>query len=400
MRLPIVTVALAVLASLPSSRLHAQQDTTVKWYDRFRFDGDIRVRFDYISNSETADRGRARIRVRTGFTVPVSRTVTAGLRLATAEQGSVTSTNINLSGAFTLKNIALDRAYITWTPSPRFTITGGKFAFPVVKPAGVMRTEMVFDEDVAPEGFHEQVTLVTRREGLLRRVAVLGEQWSVRESGSGPDTWMLGGQVVTDLALSTRVSATVTGGYYGYVNGKRLAAARNANEELLISNSVVLEDGTVLEGGQELFPPEGNPIATFVNDFELLNANAGITVDRVFGSMPLQLYVDVVHNAGASSERTGYWVGLTAGALRRRGDWTASAVYARVPTEAVLSIYNYSDLGLGGTNNTGPIFQVQYRPGKDFTLSARHHIMSAVNEATGFSSKPVHRLLLDAGVSF
>ena len=380
-------------------RLQAQQDTAAKWYDRLRFEGDMRVRFDLINLDET-DRGRVRIRLRTGFTLPISRTVTTGVRVATAEVGSVTSTNISLSGAFTLKNFGIERAYVSWAPSPRFTMTGGKFQLPLIRPAGVMRTEMVYDEDVAPEGFHEQVNLVLNKEGVLRRLALLGEQWTINEVSDGPDTWMLGGQLAADLTFSPRVSGTIAGGYFDYVHGKTLATARNSNSALFVSNSVVLRDGTVLEGGKSLAPPTGNPFATFVNDFELLNANAGITVDKVFGRQPLNIYVDAVHNAGAESENTGYWAGITAGALRRRGDWTATVIYSRLEAEATLSIYNYSDMGFGGTNNQGPIFQVQYRPGNNFTLSARHHIMSAINEATGVSTRPIHRLLLDAGVSF
>src|SRR5678815_19720 len=117
MRLPLVTIALVALAAGPAARLHAQQDTTVKWYDRLRFEGDMRVRFDYLGLDET-DRGRVRIRLRTGFTLPIAKTVTAGVRVATAEVGSVTSTNISLSGAFTLKNFGIERAYISWAPSP------------------------------------------------------------------------------------------------------------------------------------------------------------------------------------------------------------------------------------------------------------------------------------------
>jgi len=349
------------MAASPLVRLHAQQDTTAKWYDRLRFEGDMRVRFDYLGLDET-DRGRVRIRLRTGFTLPIAKTVTAGVRVATAEVGSVTSTNISLSGAFTLKNFGIERAYISWAPSPRFTMTGGKFQLPLIRPAGVFRTEMVYDEDVAPEGFHEQLNLVLNKEGVLRRIALLGEQWTINEVGDGPDTWMLGGQLAADLAFSPRVSGTITGGYFTYAHGKTLAAARNTNSALFVSNSVVLRDGTVLEGGKSLAPPTGNPFATFVNDFNLLNGNAGITVDQVFGRQPLNIYLDVVHNTGAESENTGYWAGITAGALRRRGDWTATVVYSRLETEATLSIYNYSDLGVGGTNNQGPIFQVQYRP--------------------------------------
>ena len=102
MRLPFVTIALVALAARPAARLNAQQDTTVKWYDRFRFEGDMRVRFESIGVEENPDRGRIRIRMRTGFTVPVSKTVTAGFRIATAEVGSVTSTNISLTGASTI----------------------------------------------------------------------------------------------------------------------------------------------------------------------------------------------------------------------------------------------------------------------------------------------------------
>jgi hypothetical protein len=211
---------------------------------------------------------------------------------------------------------------------------------------------------------------------------------------------MLGTQAIADLTFSPRLSATIGGGYYGYVHGQTLATARNANSALLVSNSVVLRDGTVLEGGRSLSPPAGNPFARYVNDFEILSGTAGIVVDKVFGSRPLQLYVDAAHNLGAETENTAYWLSASAGVLRKRGDWAASVIYARVPTEAVLSIYNYSDLGLGGTNNKGPILQVQYRPGKDFTLSLRHHMITAVNDATGVSSGTIHRLMLDAGVAF
>ena len=397
---PILLVTLAALMVGSALRVEAQQDTTPKWYDRLRFEGDFRVRYESFSLENAPGRGRFRIRMRTGFTLPISRTVTAGVRIATSEPGSVTSHNVSLTGGFTYKNIGLDRAFLSWVPSNRFTLTAGKFANPLVRPAALMRSELIWDDEVAPEGFHEQVNLVVAKEGLLRRLALLGEQWSLQEISNAADTWMIGGQAVADLAFSSRVSATLTGGYYGYLNGTQLATARNSNGALVVSNSVVLQDGTVLPGGKLLAPPAGNPFASFVNDFELLTGSAGITIDKVFGRMPLQAYFDVVQNLGASAEETGYWAGISAGALRQRGDWAATVLYAHVPTEATLSMYSYSDLGSGGTNVQGPIFQLQYRPSKDFTLSARHHMISAVNVATGASPNTLHRLMIDAGVSF
>lgn len=393
-------VAMVLLSAGSGARLSAQQDTTTRWYDRIRFEGDFRLRHETFASDDVTPRGRFRIRMRAGFTLPISKTVTSGVRLATAEPGSVTSHNVTFTGALTPKNIFLDRAYLTWTPSSRFTMTGGKFGLPLVRPAGLFRTEMLFDDEVAPEGFHEQVTLVQQKGGVLRRLAVLGEQWVLQELGDQPDTWMLGGQAVADLTFSVRTTAVITGGYYGYLRGKRLALARNGNSQLLVTNSVVLRDGTILTGGKSLAPAASNPFAEFVSDFQLINGSVGISVERVFGRMPLQVYVDVVHNAGATDERTGYWTALSAGTIRRTGDWAATVMYNRVPTEAVPSMYSYSDFGLGGTNNKGVIVQVQYRPGKDFTLSLRHHAITPVNAATAASDKTLHRLMLDAGVSF
>ncbi len=393
-------VVMALLPAGPSARLSAQQDTATRWYDRIRFEGDFRLRHETFAIDDVTPRGRLRIRMRAGFTLPISTTITSGVRLAIAEPGNVTSHNVTLGGALSPKNIFLERAYLTWTPSSRFTLTGGKFAMPLVRPAALFRTEMLFDDEVAPEGLHEQVTLVQQRSGVLRRLAVLGEQWVLQELADQSDTWMLGGQAVADLTFSSRTTAVITGGYYGYLRGNRLALARNNNSQLLVTNSVVLRDGTLLAGGQPLIPAATNPFATFVSDFELLNASAGISVDRVFGRMPLQLYVDVVHYAGAADAGTGYWAALSAGTIRRRGDWAATVMYTRVPTETVLSMYSYSDFGLGGTNNKGVIAQIQYRPGKDFTLSVRHHAITPVNAATAASDKTLHRLMLDAGVSF
>jgi len=400
MQLTIVTIASVALVALPSVRLAAQQDTATKWYDRIRFEGDVRLRHELFSQEGIDDRGRLRIRMRAGFVMPISKTLSAGARLATAEPGSITSHNVTLGGGLSPKNVFIDRAWVSWTPSARFTATGGKFALPFARPAALFRSELIYDDEVSPEGFHEQVTMVQSKTGFLRRLAVMGEQWLQLEQSDLPDSWMLGGQIVADLAFSKRVTGTLAGGYHGFLHGQSLALTRNTNSAILVTNSVVLRDGTVLTGGKSLSPPSTSPFATYLNPFELISGTAGLSVDSVFGRMPLQMYVDVVHNAGASDENTGYWAALSAGTIRRKGDWAATVLYGRVPTEAVLSMYSYSDFGFGGTNNKGAVFQVQYRPGRDFTLSLRHHIITPVNSATAANANTLQRLQLDAGVSF
>ncbi|HEX9893488.1 MAG TPA: putative porin [Gemmatimonadales bacterium] len=391
------TLVFALLAACPSARLTAQEP---RWYERLRFDGDFRLRHETFFQSDTGTRGRLRIRLRAGFTLPLTSTLTTGFRLASAEPGSVTSHNVTLTGALTPKNLFIDRAFLAWTPNSWLSITGGKFGLPLQRPAGLMRSELVFDDEVAPEGIHEQITLVSSRSGTVRRLMLLGEQWSLAEVPGETDAWMLGGQAVLDLALGGRATATLTGGFFGFLHQEMLARARNNNSALLVTNGVVLADGTILEGGQPLVPPSGNPFLAFVSDFKLVNGSIGISVDSVFRRMPLQLYLDLVHNSGAEVERNGLWSGLTVGALRRPGDWSASVLYTRVERESVVSMYSYSDLGLGGTNVEGPVWTAQYRMAGPLTLSYRHHYTRPLIPVPALPDRRLHRILLDAGVSF
>jgi hypothetical protein len=211
---------------------------------------------------------------------------------------------------------------------------------------------------------------------------------------------MLGGQGVLDLSLGSRVNATLTAGYFGFIHSGLLARLRNTNSALVVSNAVVLQDGTVLGGGEALSPSAANPFLGFVSDFDLLNLSAGVTIERAVGRHPLQLYADLVENTGADDHSTGWWTGLSLGAIRRSGDWSASVLWTRLETDAVLSMYSYSDLGFGGTNVHGPILTAQFRPVGSLTLSYRHHLTRSVVPVGGLPDRRLHRIMLDAGVSF
>lgn len=394
---PVVLAAMTTGAS----PLVAQEAAEPKWYERVRFEGDFRLRYEGFSGTEFQDaRGRMRLRFRAGLSLPIGATLTTGFRLASLEPGSVTSHNVSFTNTTLPKTIALDRAWLTWTPSARFTATGGKFANPLVRPEGLMRTELAFDDEVSPEGFHQQVTVLSSRSGTVRRLALLTEQWSMLEFSTGADSWMLGGQAVADLGFGSRVTARLTGGFLGYLHGAQMATARNGNGALLVTNAVVLRDGTIVEGGKAIAPTAGNPFARFYNDFEIVTASAGVTVERVVGRMPLQLYLDAAHNAAADEDASAWWAGLSVGRLRAAGDWAATALLTRVEKEAVLSMFSYSDLGTGGTNQHGPVFQVQFRPARDVTLSIRDHLMRPILPVDGVASGTLHRLQIDAGVSF
>lgn len=394
----LISLVAAWTVFAPPSR--AQDAPSGPWYERMQVAGDFRVRHESFWLPDSSPRGRARMRFRVGFALPVAKQFTTGIRLASGEPGNVTSHNVTLSGELAPKSIQLDRAWLTWTPGRTVTVTGGKFAMPLRRPEGLMPTEMIFDDEVSPEGFHQEIVLTRSDSGFVRRLVLMGEQWSLRELAHEGDTWMLGGQVAAELAPGPRVRLSLQGAYLGFRHGHQLAAARNDNRQLLVTNAVVLFDGTIVEGGKAISPTSGNPFVRFHERFRLLNGSVGLRVDRAIAELPVSAYVDAVHNAGASQYRTGYWAGLTVGSARNPGAWAATVVRARVEREAVLSLFSYSDLGLGGTNVSGTILQLVFRPVAGVLLSVRDHIMTTILPVDGLPDRALHRLAVDAGVTF
>ena len=159
-----------------------KQDKSLDWLNRFSFSGDLRVRGEgfYQDHGPSANaRTRLRYRLRFGAQMKVSDEILAGVRLASGDSNDPVSTNETLTNIFTRKPISIDHAYLMLTPkesvglgdfawSP-ITIYAGKFANNFFKPRAVMSSELIFDDDLSPEGFGETFTLYEGSEGLLRR---------------------------------------------------------------------------------------------------------------------------------------------------------------------------------------------------------------------------------------
>jgi hypothetical protein len=398
--------AVAVLCLLPALARPAAAQTAAepKWYDRIRFEGDFRPRFDMTyqdlgEGKEDEDlRNRFRFRFRLGASAKINEQFAVGFRVASNEGKNPTSGNVTFGSGTAPKTIVIDQVWATWTPNTTLSVTAGKFANPVEKPAAGFRSELVWDEDFAPEGLSETITLRRASKGLVRRVAVHLEQWYLQEYSKASDTWMLGGQALLDLKPSERTSLNLAGGYYGYANVGPLAQVANSNDQVNISNSVVLKDGTVLEGGKLLKPNPANPFDHFASGFGQVHGSAALRVDRIAGEAGLQVYGEVVHNLEADDLATGYQVGLGLDRMRKLPGWSVAAVWVHIEQEAALSMFSYSDLGRGGTNQEGIIAAVQYRPTRGVTLALREHIVSPIRTVT--PDTPVNRLQADVSFSF
>jgi hypothetical protein len=178
---------------------------------RFRFSGDIRVRGENFTQSGTQDRDRARVRVRFGVDGQLNEDFVGSVALATGSMGDPTTTNETLTNAFDRKTIALDRAYITYSPvaHPWLSLTGGKF------PYLWQRTYVTGDPDLNPEGFDERVSF--NYNGFVRNLSVQAIEMLYNESSTGPDSYALGAQAQTTLhAGPWNATASVLNEHWNY----------------------------------------------------------------------------------------------------------------------------------------------------------------------------------------
>jgi hypothetical protein len=171
-------------------------------FTRFRWAGDVRMRGESFFQSGVPDRNRARIRVRFGFEGRLNEDFIGGAALATGTLGDPSTANETFTNNFDRKTIALDKAYITYSPSyfRALQLTGGKFA------PTWQKSSVTLDPDVNPEGFVERLSFDTSH-SFLKNINFQSMQLLYNEASGnsglyrGHDSFAVGGQVAGRLAI-------------------------------------------------------------------------------------------------------------------------------------------------------------------------------------------------------
>lgn len=393
-----------------------KQDKSLDWLNRFSFSGDLRARGEgfYQEHGPLANaRTRMRYRLRLGAQMKISDELLAGIRLASGDSNDPVSTNETLTNLFTRKPVSIDHAYLMLTPKESIglgdfawspiTLYAGKFMNTFFKPRAVMSSELIFDDDLSPEGLAETFTLYDGSDGLLRRFQLNAAQWTVRENSRSADAWMLGGQAVVAIQPLPSTRLTLAFGDYFFSKEDAIAQARNGNSSLKVTNSVILEDGTIVKGGRSLTPgTEDKEFRRFLGGFNIVNASMQLDYNTGYAQWPLTLMADFAHNTDAKDgDDIAVWAGASLGATRNPGDWAFSLAWARTETDSVLSTFSYSDFGRdGGTNVQGPFVKVDYMLFPRLTISAKNHFVSFIDRPEGQSNSTLHRFQLDAQLTF
>jgi hypothetical protein len=395
------------------------------WVNRATLFGDVRYRHEGFyhqpskKGSPVGARNRERVRARLGVRVAFSDEISATIRGASGNPDDPISPNETLTGNFNRKHFNLDWAYLTFTPGQTFgirpglaSITAGKFPNPIFRVG-----EMVFDEDLSPEGLSQTFQLLGKPWGNLDQVKLHALEWTFAEFSNKEDGWMFGGQV-NPLMHFGPVQFEGGIGQYWWLNSDVIAQALSKNTTSFTSsgapvansgfnsalaNTNLLDTVTIQPptpaGGKK--PAAFTAITGYKSAFNQTNALLAVTIPNVVGAQPLRLFGDYVYNwEAATDDAHGWQAGARLGQTKVRGDWSLYGFYEHIGQEAAISAFTYSDFGTGGTNNEGPVVGVDYQLLNPLTLTARSHFINFVNRPAGTRNPTLTRLQLDAVVKF
>lgn len=327
-------VATAAPAQAPASVAAAPANAS----PRLKVSGDFRLRAQGDWSDDSArNRSSMQVRGRLGATWAASDRLTVGARLATGDADDPNSSDVQLSNWLDDLEVSLDMAYVRFDAG-RLSLYGGKMPQPFV------RTDLVWDGDVNPQGLGATWQAPLATGGTVRANALA---FLVDEDAAGPDSRMFGGQFGYASPVDRTWAFDVHAAYYRYGLGS-LAGADSGDFR------------------SNLRAPDGS----YLSDFHLANAMAGVTWTGLDPRWPLRLAVDYVKNLGARVDAdTGYGVDLTLGRAAAPGDWRFTWGYSMAEADAVLAAFSQDNIGLG-TNYRLHALSVDYVPTPRTMLSA------------------------------
>jgi hypothetical protein len=357
----------------------AQLEGKVKQLGPFRFSGDFRLRADSSFGGPTdhsQQRFRERFRLRFNADAKLNDEISGGFTLASGDINSPTVTNQTTNQFYARKPFFIDRAFISYQPRwfTPLKLTGGKFSYPW------QYTELTWDKDLNPEGVAQTVSFDSGT--VLKKVALVGFELPFTENTEpGPanksifNSVVYGGQFQTEWKLTEWLKFSADEAYYGWHDADPVAFALVAPA----ANLSTTNPQSPLEG---LLPLRStgmqNSIATvtttstvgvktitssqFASKFGLLDTIARFDVKTSNERWPLFFLGDFVQNTRACGNlahipksakfnvpcdphaRRGYWLEASAGRTEQKGDWQFSYTRIFVEREAVLGVFNYSEM--------------------------------------------------------
>jgi hypothetical protein len=338
---------------------------------RLRLSGDLRLRFESnFSGSGARDRDRAVLRARLRASYALTDWLSLGGELATGDPDDPNSTDVTLSNFDDDLQVSLDQAYARIARGG-LTLVGGKVPQPFV------RTELVWDGDVNPQGVSASYRVPLAGGAALKAT---GLYFIVDESAAGPDSDMIGVQLGLESAAAAPVRFELAAAYYGYA----------------LRNVAGADNGDVRSN---LLRPDGG----FLSDFKLIDGVGAVSYHGLGPRWPVRLVGNYVKNLGAASGRdTGFGVDLVAGRGTRRGDLRFGYGYAQTDVDAVLAAFSHDNTDIP-TNYLQHSLVLEFLPRDNLILNATlyHYRTKDLSVAPASASREwLNRLRLNLLMNF
>ena len=373
----------------------------------FSFSGDIRLRHEPFlggPGDQSQVRNRERFRIRLNGTARYD-DFSGGFTFGSGDVNNPISTNQTTNQFYTRKPFELDRAYIEYRPHyfHPLTLTGGKFVYPWVS------TELTWDKDLNPEGLAETLSFNMESVPVLKRVALVGFELPFAETAGVSlnnkgivQSAVYGGQLQSEWQLTNWLKFSAYAAFYNYHNADPIAlsvaVANAASPELGLlrlnnnadQNATVTTTGTLVASGQKIITN-----SQFASKFGLFDTIARFDIRTPTEKWPLVVLGDFVQNTEACAnvgnilaapantsletftqsknatcdprQRRGYWLEARVGRAQEKGDWDFGYSRIFIEREAVMGIFNYSEMRQG-SNLTQHRVQAFYQAYKNVQL--------------------------------
>lgn len=372
-------LAAAFCAAAPARAAEFKASEALK---TLSFSGDARLRQDMADKTTLGqtDRARARFRLRLAVEAELPENLRVKTRFAsgTGEQNSNNQSFDNGSGG---KQLWIDRAYLEWKPRPGLVLAGGKLANPLWIP---VTADVVWDDDLSPEGFGQQVE-GSPTEGLKLFANAL-QMAADEDANTTADQWEFSGQVGADAELGS-VRWKSAAAYHHWTNTRNGTLGQ-----------------TAVEGNRRILA--GPSAGALSNDFGV----AEVTTELQFpawkttltpgGTFVKNLAARHLQQDGQRLGDTAYQVGARLGKAAAEKTWEAAYYYKWVEVDATPADFNDSDFGDGGTNRQGHVAWVAYNPREWLQLKAKAFSTRVINDSEPPGRDGINRYLLDLAVRF
>ncbi|MDQ2730301.1 MAG: putative porin, partial [Armatimonadota bacterium] len=376
-----------------------------------RWNGDITYRVDdtNFKSIQTGvippgDRGTVRERFRFNLISPLRNRTEAGMQLTTGEgnPGSPTSAFIAAGDAFRGKELRFGRAYFAYHfgDHPDTPIKGdanndaalffGKMPNPFWRgEAGAFASEMIWDNDVNPDGVALRVPLTKRgaKIGVTDTLAyyTLFQTANQAFDGITTNTWGIVNQAKVDAGWIKGAAQylhydNLNAGLHipSFTEGLGTTAQSNvdANGDALIDpnagvNAFLLRPTLGLQTTNNHASFGGGANGFLSDHFDILNLTGQILPRLSSRQVQPWLTVDWAHNFAVPLDHNGYGVTLgvghdpkgndvTIGGPTSAGQWSAWLTYRDVDADATLGTFADSDIG-AGTGYRGGEVGLNYR---------------------------------------